>query len=69
MIKQRDSLHKEGFRGENSDTEGHSSRKSTRECGPGAGPLQMGPNHWWYSHFGHRRTYRVLRLLTRKGIR
>jgi hypothetical protein len=39
------------------------------ERSPGAGPFQTVPNHWWYSHIGHRRRYRVLRLLSRKGIR
>lgn len=68
-MKQQDSLHEEEFRGENPDTEDHSLREPTRECGPGAGPFLMVSNHWWYSHIGHRRRHRLLRLLTRKGIR
>jgi len=68
-VKQQDSLHEEGFRSENLGSEGHSPRQPTRECGPGAGPRQMVPNYWWYSHIGHRRRYRLLRLLTRKSIR
>lgn len=68
-MKQQDSLHKEGFRSENLDPEDHSLREPTRECGPGAGPFPMVPNHWWYSHIGHRTRYRALRLPTRKSIR
>jgi len=40
-VKQQDSLDKEGFRGKNLDTENHSSREPTCECGHGTGPLQM----------------------------
>jgi len=65
----QDSRDKEGFQSENRDTEDHSSRELPCKCGPGANPFQMGPNHWWYSHLGHRRRYHVLRLLSKKSIR
>ena len=68
-MKQQDSMHEEGLRGENLDTGDHSPREPICGCDPGTGPLQMVPNHWWYSHIGHRRRYRALRLLTRKSIR
>ena len=68
-MKQQDSLHEEEFRSENPDTEDHSLKEPSCGCSPGTGPLQMAPNHRWYSHIGHRRRHRVLRLLTRKSIR
>lgn len=63
-MKQQDSLHEEGFHGANLGSEGYSSRERTCECGPAAGLFPMVPIHWWYSHIGHRRRQRVLRLLS-----
>jgi len=68
-VKQQGWLHEESFGSENLDAGDHSLRQPTRECGPGAGPLQMVPHHWWYSRISHRRRYRALRLLARKSVR
>jgi len=68
-VKHQDSLNKEGFRSQNPRVEDHSLREPICEYSPRAGLFQMVPNHWWYPHIGHRRRYRVLRVLSRKGIR
>ncbi len=68
-MKQQESLDKEGFHSENLDTEDRSPREPTCERGPGAGLLQMLPNHGWHTYIGHRRRHRLLQLLTRKRIR
>lgn len=65
----QESLDEGGLRVENLDTGDYPPMKPACERSPGAGPFQTVPNHWWYSHIGHRRRYRVLRLLSRKSIR
>jgi len=67
-MDEQETLCGEDFQSENFDPDDNSSRESPCECGPAAGFSQVAPNQWWYSHIGHRRRYRTLRLLTRKGI-